>query len=323
MFRVVTPQMPPPKGKAGQPVDSSYYELFKVEPDVAATDLKKAFRRIALKHHPDKGGDPETFQKMNHAYEVLQDEEKRACYDAYGPEYEQVPGIDMYKQSLRSPPSEVEIRVPLKEIIQGTEKKIRFQRRVGAHGRIVENVSHVIKIPPGAPQGYAVTLEGAGHHIEGKLPGNVHAVIVTECPPGWKRQADCLLYQHEVNILDLLLARPIKVTHAAGHDLWLQPSGANWDLKQWYKIDEEGVTEKGDLFVTLEPMIPFLTPDQKQALQKVWPAATIAKPTDTLSVSAITPEQMHMLFQRSADQSELYDQMRAAPTGPPNGCPVQ
>ena len=48
------------------------------------SDIKKAYRKAAMKHHPDKGGDPEKFKEISKAYEVLSDEEKRAVYDKYG-----------------------------------------------------------------------------------------------------------------------------------------------------------------------------------------------------------------------------------------------
>lgn len=45
------------------------------------TQIKKAYRKLALTHHPDKGGDAATFQKINNAYEILQDDKKRRRYD--------------------------------------------------------------------------------------------------------------------------------------------------------------------------------------------------------------------------------------------------
>ena len=62
----------------------SYYEQLGVKKDASADEIKKAFRKLARKHHPDAGGSEETFKQINEAYEVLSDTKKRAQYDEYG-----------------------------------------------------------------------------------------------------------------------------------------------------------------------------------------------------------------------------------------------
>jgi len=47
-------------------------------------EIKKAYRKLAVKHHPDKGGDPEKFKEITRAYEVLSDPDKKAKYDKFG-----------------------------------------------------------------------------------------------------------------------------------------------------------------------------------------------------------------------------------------------
>jgi len=77
--------MRPPRG--GGDVDTTkFYKELGVEKDASESDIKKAYRKLALKNHPDKGGDPEKFKSIIRAYEVLSDPEKRKSYDQYGEE---------------------------------------------------------------------------------------------------------------------------------------------------------------------------------------------------------------------------------------------
>ena len=61
-----------------------YYEILGVKKDASADEIKKAFRRAAVEHHPDRGGNEDKFKEINEAYEVLKDTEKRKRYDQFG-----------------------------------------------------------------------------------------------------------------------------------------------------------------------------------------------------------------------------------------------
>src|ERR1700723_3776302 len=66
-----------------------YYEMLGVGRTASPDDIKKAFRKLPMQHHPDRNqGDKEAaekkFKELNHAYDILKDPEKRAAYDRYG-----------------------------------------------------------------------------------------------------------------------------------------------------------------------------------------------------------------------------------------------
>lgn len=65
-----------------------YYELLGVQKSASQEEIKKAFHKLAHKHHPDKGGDEKKFKEINEAYQVLSDSAKRAQYDQYGRVFE-------------------------------------------------------------------------------------------------------------------------------------------------------------------------------------------------------------------------------------------
>lgn len=57
---------------------TNHFNTLEVSPHSSDADIKTSWRKLALKHHPDKGGDKQLFQELNNAYEILRDPEKRA-----------------------------------------------------------------------------------------------------------------------------------------------------------------------------------------------------------------------------------------------------
>lgn len=77
----------PGRGGPKKEVDNKkYYELLGVDKNAQKNEITKAYRKKALKEHPDKGGDPEKFKELTAAYEVLTDKDKRETYDRFGEE---------------------------------------------------------------------------------------------------------------------------------------------------------------------------------------------------------------------------------------------
>ncbi len=130
-----------------------YYEILELERSVSADDIRRAYRRLAKKYHPDVNKDPgaeETFKEINEAYAVLSDEQRRAAYDRYGHEglqgmpmdfgfgindiFEEFFGFGMGRRGgrARSPRRGTDLRYDLsmefEEAVFGAEKAIQFER---------------------------------------------------------------------------------------------------------------------------------------------------------------------------------------------------
>mmetsp|Transcript_138165 Transcript_138165/g.240346 ORF Transcript_138165/g.240346 Transcript_138165/m.240346 type:complete len:511 (+) Transcript_138165:55-1587(+) len=74
----------PPGRPRGNADTTKFYKLLEVDKQASDAEIKKAYRKLAVKHHPDKGGDPEKFKEVTRAYEVLSDPDKRSKYDRFG-----------------------------------------------------------------------------------------------------------------------------------------------------------------------------------------------------------------------------------------------
>ncbi|EQC39456.1 hypothetical protein SDRG_03658 [Saprolegnia diclina VS20] len=127
--------------------NSKYYETLGVPKTASEVDIKKAFRKLALKNHPDKGGDPDLFKEITVAYEVLSDPEKREVYDKFGEEGLQQGGgsggggADIFSQMFgggmrqpRGPPRGEDLTHPLKvsleDLYNGKMVKLAVNRDV-------------------------------------------------------------------------------------------------------------------------------------------------------------------------------------------------
>lgn len=77
------PKTEPPKTKAHKPMKETHYSVLGIAKTATELEIKKAYRNAVLKAHPDKGGSSDLFRKVQCAYEMLRDTEKRARYDMW------------------------------------------------------------------------------------------------------------------------------------------------------------------------------------------------------------------------------------------------
>lgn len=61
-----------------------YYEILGVSKSASQEEIKRAYRKLAMKHHPDRGGNHDKFKEINEAYQILSDPQKRTQYDQFG-----------------------------------------------------------------------------------------------------------------------------------------------------------------------------------------------------------------------------------------------
>ena len=113
-----------------------YYEVLGVAKGSSETEIKKAYRKVAIKFHPDKNPDnkeaEEKFKEAAEAYDVLSSPEKKQKYDQFGHQAFQGGGGGGHAQ--RGSNLRVKVKLTLDEIANGAEKKLKIKRSVAAAG---------------------------------------------------------------------------------------------------------------------------------------------------------------------------------------------
>jgi len=120
---------------------TKFYKLLGVSKQASTAEIRRAYKTLILKHHPDKGGDEATFIDMRHAYEVLSDKDKRARYDRHGEEgLDERDGGDpsdifnffegRRPQRKKTKSVVTPLKVTLEQLYCGASKKMSITRKV-------------------------------------------------------------------------------------------------------------------------------------------------------------------------------------------------
>ena len=155
--------MPPGMGRGGSRKNvntTRLYEVLGVEKNAAPDVIKKAYRKLAVKNHPDKGGDEATFKEIQKAFDILGDERKREIYDQGGEEAVDGEGsgggMDPFAEMMgrrgrgggggRSRTKKGEnmvhpLKVTLDQIMKGSARTLRLTRKIIDKQKGVEQCS--------------------------------------------------------------------------------------------------------------------------------------------------------------------------------------
>ena len=226
------------------------YSVLGVGKNATQDEIRKAYRTLAMKHHPDRGGNEETFKQVNEAYTTIGDSKKRAEYDS-GFSYNSTNWDDIFRHSRRHQhryQRQAQIRMTLhidfETSIRGGEKLIS----VGLGDGISAMEIH---IDPGV-----VTGDSARYST------NVGDLIVTyQVDPSktWSRTNNNLTREYPVDVWDLVLGTQIEVETIFGERINLkippktQPETLLRVRGKGAKTQWDG---QGDMFVRVKARIP-------------------------------------------------------------------
>jgi molecular chaperone DnaJ len=266
-----------------------YYEVLGIKKDASADEIKKAFRKMAQKLHPDKpGGDEKKFKEINEAYTVLSNPEKRRQYDTFGSAdgaqgFQGGQGFggfdfsgfqggfngqhadfdigDIFNQffggGMRRTPKgqniQVDTTISFKESVFGTTKTISFYKKKDSQKHEV-----TITIPSGIEDRQILKVPGKGEPIEGGNPGDLLVIIHVEKHPNLVKNGYHLETELKLKPTELILGTKKKIQ---GIDREIEikiPERTH--PGEIFKVKGEGVQynkhTRGDLYIVISIDIP-------------------------------------------------------------------
>lgn len=211
-----------------------YYKILGVEREATEEDIKRAYKRLAMKHHPDRaGGNTEQFQQIQEAYQILGDATKRAQYDNPQQTFEfnqgnMPPGMedlfnsgifgDVFGNRQQRAPTNQTIRVnaviSLLDAFNGKELVATIRLPSGTEQGIT------INIPSGIHHGTSIRVAGIGDdRVKTSPRGDIIATIGIDAHPAYERNGNDLVMNTTVSMWDAALGSQIHVDTIDGKTL--------------------------------------------------------------------------------------------------------
>ena len=266
----------------------SLYETLEINENASADEIKKAYRKLARKYHPDVNKDPqaeEKFKEINAAYEVLSNPEKKQQYDQYG---DSMFGGQNFHDFARGQGSNVDLDEILRQMFGGAGGFSRGGFSQGGFGGFggfnepdldtnaqitipfdvavlggkqfinLNNDSFDVKIPEGIEDGQKIRAKGKGKSYQGKK-GDLILKINVSTNPDYERNGDTLTKFFDLPLKTALFGGKIEVK-TIHKDITLKVP-QNTKQNQKFRVKELGVLNrktgiKGDLYLKANIVLP-------------------------------------------------------------------
>ena len=252
-----------------------HYSTLGVGKNATPDDIKKAYRKLASKHHPDKGGDTATFQKIQTAYDTLVDPNKRQQYEnpmpqgfpqqgGMPPGFEHIFGqmfgggnpFDPFAQHRQQPQQQVfrtTINISLEQAYYGGEQILKLQTPTNVH-------AITIQIPKGIQNGNQMridkVMDGASLVVDFKVENHLK----------YDRQGNDLICNHPISVLDLIIGTSFEFVTLSGKTLEVTVKPKTQPYIQ-LKLAGQGMpihntTRYGDQIILLKSFMPDTIDEQ-------------------------------------------------------------
>lgn len=247
-----------------------YYQILGVSPSASPEEIKKAYRKLAMLHHPDRGGDTEKFKEISEAYDILSDDNKKRHYDNKGSDWsnpfenfsQQSPYFrdfadifgERVKNSVqRNPDGIVDATITLAQAYNGSDLNIN-----------VGYANEIVTIPAGVRDGAKIRIKGKGpSRIRTAPPGDLIIRVNIDYPAGIARDQDDLYIRLDVDAISAMTGTNIELEHVSGKLLSIKiPPGVNPGSKlrlAGWGMPNPQTRQPGHLYALIQITVPRVT----------------------------------------------------------------
>ena len=261
-----------------------YYSTLGVPKNASDADIKKAYRSLAMKHHPDRGGDEKKFKEISQAYEVLSDPEKRRMVDqgvdpnrqGSGPndfnfrsggfdDFFSQFGFGFSPRQRQNSSVSITVMITLNDVLTGKELDAEIAM---PSGKKLINIS----IPAGVEHGQQIRYQGMGDQsMNGLPPGDLIVNIRIAPHQEFARDHVNLICEKKISSWDAMLGTKLNIRTLEGKVLDINvPAGTQPDTV--LSCAGEGLPhmrsgKRGNLLIRIKVEIPRgLTKEQRETI---------------------------------------------------------
>jgi len=216
-----------------------YYSILGVNPGASPDEIKKAYRKLANQHHPDKGGDQAKFKDISVAYDTLSDGQKRAEYDQmrmggpqvrfqsgdfqdlqdiFGGHFDPFgsrsnPFFDVFGRQRKNRDLNIQCQITLLDSYLGKQLEANYKLPSG------KNQNVIINVPAGISHGETIRYQGLGDDSFPNMPrGSLNVTVVILPDENFRRQGNDLYTTVNINPIEAMIGCRKRVKYITGEE---------------------------------------------------------------------------------------------------------